>query len=166
MPEAPVELARRLGRRAALEQDREAGRQPGAVCARLAVHQRRRFHGAVDAMEAQDAVAMGRAAALEGHVDVGEADMPGHLAGERVRAAGAMAPQVDQRPEPVTPGGAGKATRRRVVRAVELARNNLGPVGPGQAEYAVVHCQAVAPGGEPAARGGEIAAECHRSGAG
>ena len=69
MAEPQRELAQRIARGAALEQQEKAGGETSAVGAGFAVEQRRGPHGAVDLVQAQDPVALRRAAAFQGHVD-------------------------------------------------------------------------------------------------
>jgi hypothetical protein len=90
--EAQRELRQRRLRRAALEQQPDAGGEARAVGAGLAVDQRRLLHGAVDLGQAQDAVAVRRAAALEGRVHVGEAER------RRLRPAQRSDPQAARSP--------------------------------------------------------------------
>src|SRR6185437_3189304 len=83
MAEAPGELCQRLARGAAFEQDEQARGEARPVSAGLAVDQRGLGHRAVDFGEAQDAVLVRRAAALERRVDMHEADLRRRLARER-----------------------------------------------------------------------------------
>ena len=104
---------------------------------------------------------MRRAAAFEGHVDMREAEPRGGVAGERVGAALAVAAQIDQRAEPVAAHGGGEARGCRVVGAVELAGNHLGPIVPQHAEHGVIDQQAVRPGADAPARARQRAGEGH-----
>ncbi len=151
--EAPGELVQGLGRRAAFEQDGQAGGQAGAVGAGFAVHQGGGLQGFVEAGEAQDAVAVGGAAAFEGHVDVGEAEAVGGFAGEGVAAALAVAAQVDQGFEAVFAGGGFEARGGGVVGAVEFTGDHFGPVVPQHAEDGVVDEEGVGPGVQAGAAG-------------
>ena len=135
MAEAERELGQRRFRRMALEQEPDAGGEAGAVGAGLAVDQRRFGHGAVDLRQAQDAVAVRRAAALEGRVHMDQAERGRFRAAQPVGAAiGALAAEVDDGAEAEAAGGVAELPGQRVVGAVKASPLDGGPIAPAEAE--------------------------------
>ena len=102
MAEAPGELAQRLGGGAALEQDRQPRRQPGAVGAGLAVHQRR---ASPCGDRGRESAGCGRGAARRGSRRRGmrcaRPSRPAASQRQRVGAVRLLAAQVDQRADAV-----------------------------------------------------------------
>ena len=97
-------------------------------------------------MQPQDPVAVRCAAAFQREVVELEAKLRCSLTRQRIGTALRPAAQIDQRAQTQTRLQAAQAGRRRVIAAIDLARNDRRQIAPDQAEHRVVDEQRVNPG--------------------
>ena len=118
------------------------------------MHERRHADAAVEVVKAQHPIALRRTAAFEWQECMLEAKPARGGFRQFRRAVRLLAAQVDDGAQSIAPRRALESAGRGMIRAIEAAGNDLGPIIPEYAEERVVAKQAVEP--EPAFSGDQI----------
>ena len=140
--------------RRSFEHHREARGETNTIGAGLAMDERRRSHTPIEIVEAQHPLALRRTATFEWQERMLEAEPARGSFRQFRRAVRLLAAQVDDGAQPIASRRAFEPAGRGMIRAIEAAGNDLGPIIPEYAEVRVVAKQALEP--EPALFGNQI----------